>query len=85
MVNVHAIINHFSPKIESWTTARNLSSLTEEQASFTVHLSEFLADRSMFVADRSIGYWHDIGICLSVCSSICLHVMLCIVATRYIP
>ena len=31
MVNVHAIINHFGPKIESWTTTHNLSSLTEEQ------------------------------------------------------
>jgi len=31
MVNVHAIINHFNPKIESWTTSRSLSSLTEEQ------------------------------------------------------
>ena len=37
MVNAHAIINHFNPKIESWTTARNLSSLTEEQVIFTVY------------------------------------------------
>jgi len=36
MVNVHAIINHFGPKIESWTTAHNLSSLTEEQVSLSL-------------------------------------------------
>jgi len=47
MVNVHAIISHFNPKIESWTTTRNLSSLTEQQVSFSVSeslslsLSEF--------------------------------------------
>jgi hypothetical protein len=31
IINIHAIINHFNPKVESWTTAHNLSSLTEEQ------------------------------------------------------
>jgi len=31
MVNIQAIVNHFSPKIESWTAAHNVSSLTEEQ------------------------------------------------------
>ena len=41
MVNVHAIINHFGPKIESWTTAHNLSSLTEEQVSFCVIVKTF--------------------------------------------
>ena len=44
MVNVHAIINHFNPKIESWTTARNLSSLTEEQASCSVNTSAVVCE-----------------------------------------
>lgn len=31
LVNIRAIINHFTPKIESWSVANHLSSLTEEQ------------------------------------------------------
>ncbi|GFS10796.1 UPF0668 protein C10orf76 homolog [Elysia marginata] len=31
LVNIRAIINHFSPKVEAWTAANHLSSLTEEQ------------------------------------------------------
>jgi len=31
IVNIRAIVNHFNPKVESWMTAHNLSSLTEEQ------------------------------------------------------
>lgn len=31
LVNIRAIINHFNPKIESWSAANHLSSLTEEQ------------------------------------------------------
>lgn len=29
-----AIINHFSPKVDSWAAANQLSSLTEEQVMF---------------------------------------------------
>nr|XP_006824560.1 PREDICTED: UPF0668 protein C10orf76 homolog [Saccoglossus kowalevskii] len=31
LVNIRAIINHFTPKIDSWTAANHLSSLTAEQ------------------------------------------------------
>ncbi|CAL1538799.1 unnamed protein product [Lymnaea stagnalis] len=31
LVNIRAIINHFSPKVDSWAAANHLSSLTEEQ------------------------------------------------------
>ena len=31
LVNIRAIINHFSPKVDSWAATRHLSSLTEEQ------------------------------------------------------
>ncbi|XP_046565676.1 armadillo-like helical domain-containing protein 3 [Haliotis rubra] len=31
LVNVRAIINHFTPKVDSWAAANHLSSLTEEQ------------------------------------------------------
>lgn len=31
LVNVKAIVNHFSPKVDSWAAANQLSSLTEEQ------------------------------------------------------
>ncbi|XP_074640845.1 armadillo-like helical domain-containing protein 3 [Tubulanus polymorphus] len=31
LVNVRAIINHFTPKVDSWATANHLSSLTEDQ------------------------------------------------------
>ncbi|ELU05457.1 hypothetical protein CAPTEDRAFT_224372 [Capitella teleta] len=31
LVNVRAIINHFSPKVDSWAAANSLSSLTEDQ------------------------------------------------------
>ncbi|KAL5022372.1 hypothetical protein ScPMuIL_001527 [Solemya velum] len=31
LVNIRAIINHFSPKVDSWSAANHLSSLTEEQ------------------------------------------------------
>ncbi|XP_050395850.1 armadillo-like helical domain-containing protein 3 [Patella vulgata] len=31
LVNVRAIINHFTPKVDSWSAANNLSSLTEDQ------------------------------------------------------
>lgn len=31
LVNVRAIINHFTPKVDSWATAHQQSSLTEEQ------------------------------------------------------
>ncbi|PVD29992.1 hypothetical protein C0Q70_09253 [Pomacea canaliculata] len=31
LVNIRAIINHFTPKVDSWAAANQLSSLTEEQ------------------------------------------------------
>ncbi|XP_055874531.1 armadillo-like helical domain-containing protein 3 [Biomphalaria glabrata] len=31
LVNIRAIINHFSPKVDAWAAANHLSSLTEEQ------------------------------------------------------
>ena len=31
LVNIRAIINHFSPKIDSWAVANHLSSLDEQQ------------------------------------------------------
>ena len=31
LVNIRAIINHFSPKVDSWAAANSLSSLTEDQ------------------------------------------------------
>ncbi|XP_005106779.1 armadillo-like helical domain-containing protein 3 [Aplysia californica] len=31
LVNIRAIINHFSPKVDAWAVANHLSSLTEEQ------------------------------------------------------
>ena len=31
VVNIRAIINHFTPKVDSWAAANHLSSLTEEQ------------------------------------------------------
>uniref|UniRef100_A0A0B6ZUJ8 Armadillo-like helical domain-containing protein n=1 Tax=Arion vulgaris TaxID=1028688 RepID=A0A0B6ZUJ8_9EUPU len=31
LVNIRAIINHFSPKLDAWAAANHLSSLTEEQ------------------------------------------------------
>ena len=33
LVNIRAIINHFTPKVDSWAATNNLSSLTEEQVS----------------------------------------------------
>jgi len=31
LVNIRGIVNHFNPKIDAWSVANNLSSLTEEQ------------------------------------------------------
>lgn len=31
MSNIKSIINHFTPKIDAWSTANHVSSLTEEQ------------------------------------------------------
>ena len=31
LVNIRAIINHFTPKVDSWAASNSLSSLTEEQ------------------------------------------------------
>ncbi len=31
LVNIRAIINHFSPKVDSWAASNHLASLTEEQ------------------------------------------------------
>ncbi|XP_071947908.1 armadillo-like helical domain-containing protein 3 [Antedon mediterranea] len=31
LINIRAIINHFTPKIDSWSAANNLTTLTEEQ------------------------------------------------------
>ena len=31
LTNIRAIINHFSPKVDSWAASNHLSSLTEEQ------------------------------------------------------
>jgi len=31
LVNIRAIVNHFSPKVESWTVSQQLPSLTEQQ------------------------------------------------------
>lgn len=31
LVNIRAIINHFSPKVDAWAAVNQLSSLTEEQ------------------------------------------------------
>ncbi|CAC5417866.1 Armadillo-like helical domain-containing protein 3 [Mytilus coruscus] len=31
LVNIRAIVNHFTPKVDAWSAAKQLSSLTEEQ------------------------------------------------------
>ncbi|ESO98997.1 hypothetical protein LOTGIDRAFT_142382, partial [Lottia gigantea] len=31
LVNIRAIINHFTPKVDSWSAANNLNTLTEDQ------------------------------------------------------
>ena len=36
IANIRAIVNHFNPKVESWMTAHNLSSLTEEQVYYSI-------------------------------------------------
>ena len=77
MVNVHAIINHFGPKIESWTTAHNLSSLTEEQVSFSVVVKLFRVticlqcfDAVGWAAGRASGLSRGLLVWLSVWSEV---------------
>ena len=41
LANIRGIINHFSPKVDSWAAANQLSSLTEDQVSIQTFIRGF--------------------------------------------
>lgn len=45
LVNVRAIINHFTPKVDSWAAVNHLSSLTEEQVYNRLHIYILFTNR----------------------------------------
>lgn len=71
MSNIKSIINHFTPKIDAWSTANHVASLTEQQVldivrsnydSLTLKLEEDLDHYERYSETNEIQYFSNLVI-----------------------
>ena len=69
MSNIKSIINHFTPKIDAWSTANHVASLTEQQVldivrsnyeSLTLKLEEDLDQYERYSESNEIVYFSNL-------------------------
>ena len=56
LANIRGIINHFSPKVDSWAAANQLSSLTEDQVSIETFYQEIQILMHEYLRPKRINY-----------------------------